>query len=483
LGDFIPEQEIISENESKAEDQSQNDSLSELGDFIPEQEIISENESKAEDQSQNDSLSELGDFIPEQEIISENESKAEDQGQNDSLSELGDFIPEQETISENESENEDQSQNDSLSELGDFIPEQEIISENESTAEDQGQNVIETKNSVSITDETLPETSLSDQNQELTIDQEYDAEVLETPGDEWNEPTIDLSQFSTNNEVWVISSERLGNIHSSSLDSLCYWQLSPENQWELRDINQFVAGDRPDISTIIYIHGNYLTQQNYSVQDATYLKNRFETIQKNIPNAKPFRLVIWKWTSERILARIRKDCQLKASLAEQNGFYLADLLAAWQPQGNVTLIGFSFGSRTIGSALELLAGGTVWGLPYHSVETEKEPGFISIKMILVSAASDYNDFQINGRYANGLTLLNGYLNVFNPTDRALKFYPKLYECQGPVAVGSFPVNLCSLPENLQNTTQSLNTSNRGPEHNFIHSMQCIPSEILQSFVF
>ena len=269
------------------------------------------------------------------------------------------------------------------------------------------------------------------------------------------------SEISLNfdNEVWFLSTECIsGKMDDPDQIATFVYQ---DKKWEESDIDSFLTSNTA-IPTIIFVHG-YQTSNQEAVNDGFYLKYRLEQIQKMMDSPKPFRLVIWKWASERYTPHIRKDARYKSVLAEWNGKYLANLLLKMDSETPVTLIGFSFGSRTVSNTLETIATDPSYN-PDH-------PGF---NLILIAAANDYNDFGSDGKYVHSLSIINRFLNIYNPTDRVLKFYPLISPIgQRAPALGTKPI--ASGP--LSNIV-SINTQTQGKKHNFIHTLRAVPSENL-----
>ena len=282
------------------------------------------------------------------------------------------------------------------------------------------------------------------------------------------------------NECWFVSSDHLNGASSSDPENLYFWKAGG-NLYEPSDFAAFLSSGRSDAVTVIVIHGN-LADQRTALEQGTAVCQRLELIQRQRGIATPFRLIIWKWPSEKTFKGVRPDSQFKASLADANGTRLAALLSRLPAESPVAMIGFSFGARTAGSALELLAGGTVQGtaLPSEQLAASASHRY---RLLLLASAANYGDFGVGGKYALGTRLLSNLWEVYNPTDKALKFYPLLYKGSRATAMGVSPMNGAALPENLRGRAWSVNASYLGPEHDFYQQLSAIGLERLAHLVF
>ena len=283
----------------------------------------------------------------------------------------------------------------------------------------------------------------------------------------------------TGNQIWLIDSATAQS-HSSDPSRLRYWKLESP-RFAASDWDQFLAQNNPKIATIILIHGN-LTDMTTAVQHGMTVKNRLEQIQQSRGIETPFRLVIWKWASTKTFKGIRSDSQYKAQLADFGGLALAGLLSRLGSENNVTLVGFSFGARTAGSALELLAGGAIQGVALPASELADATAS-RYSTVTLAAAANCGDFGHGGKYNLGSGLLTYLLNVYNPTDKALKYYPLLYKGYRTTAMGVAPMNTAALPANLSGHAWSINSSIYGPEHRFNHLFAAVGDATWSKIIF
>ena len=225
-----------------------------------------------------------------------------------------------------------------------------------------------------------------------------------------------------------------------------------------------------------------MTDWNGALRHAQSLKRRIDQMRARQQIETPYRLVIWKWASERQDQRIRSDSQVKAYMADLNGFYLASFLSAVNGTGcDVTMLGFSFGARTIGCALELMAGGTLYG---HALpEEQRYVAGDRYHAILLAGACNYGDFSTKGLYAHGSNLISSMVNVFNPADSALSFYPLLYGPAGPQAIGVAPIDPGTAAPSYKNRLWSINSSGYGAQHSFDNLLYSICDPLLGNMIY
>ncbi len=292
------------------------------------------------------------------------------------------------------------------------------------------------------------------------------------------------------------------------------------NAWIAKSVDDFYATADPNVAEIVYAHG-YQTDMIDATQDALIFKATLENARRIGGEDRAFRLVVWKWNSERDAARIRVDAQMKARVAERSGRALARFLEKLDPNADLALVGFSFGARVVGSALETLAtdsGRSVANAafdetddfafavsgalvaqddaddaeeetaqadvdePYSSEADVEKSGNRKLALILVSAACDLGSFENRGVYGRGASLPTDVLNVYNPTDFALKYYRHVSETRSD-AQGVAPVRYGLFPNAVGKT---LNLNSRpvlGSRHSFVDALGTIPTQTLGELAF
>jgi hypothetical protein len=227
--------------------------------------------------------------------------------------------------------------------------------------------------------------------------------------------------------VWLVSSRSIEASCSQQTGTLEYWQLGGDCQWNASDEKAFLAADSATVPTVFFLHGNRTGSER-----AVALGMHVQTLLKDQADGKPFRMVIWSWPSDRIPGRNRLDAQVKAVRSDREGFYLASLVAKMRSDVPISMIGFSFGARSIGGALQLLAGGEFDGQKLPPLST---PARKPIRAALIAAAMD--DFAFATDLQNGQAggQVERMLVTCNPVDCVLRWYRLMYRGGGPDALG------------------------------------------------
>jgi hypothetical protein len=239
-------------------------------------------------------------------------------------------------------------------------------------------------------------------------------------------------------DIWLISTRKAPWSNPvGGQDRIRCWRLSAEKQWVPSSLDDFLAADDPAVPTCIFIHGNR-ADRNWAIRDGWSLDQK---LKQQAPD-RPLRLVIWSWPADQIRG-LRQDVQVKACRSEVQAYYLACVLARMNREVPLSLVGYSFGARTITGALELLAGGSYSGrsLPEGMAPLKRKP----VRAVLVAAAIDSGDLLPGRRNGLALSLVEQVLVTRNLCDPALKWYRRMYRRRGPEAMGfTGPVGLSCL---------------------------------------
>jgi pimeloyl-ACP methyl ester carboxylesterase len=235
----------------------------------------------------------------------------------------------------------------------------------------------------------------------------------------------------SSNQVWVVDTRPAPSSQPAddALGMLNYRLLGDDGcQWQTADWEAFSASGDEKLPTAIFIHGN---RTGYQSAIKTGLI-AYRLLEREAAG-QPFRFVVWSWPAERVYRRPRPDFQLKASRSDVQGCYLAQMLGQMDPDVPVTLIGHSYGARTITAAAHVLSGGTLagWEMP----EDDEPHELTQLRAVLVAAAMD-NDWLLPGR-RHGLALgrLDSVLLTQNWSDPGLRWYPLMTKPRGPMALG------------------------------------------------
>ena len=162
--------------------------------------------------------------------------------------------------------------------------------------------------------------------------------------DEYQQDVTQEVPGELEDEFWVIEQ----NIGSAS-----FWKRNGD-RWSQETVKSFLAGDDSSRVTIFWAHG-YQTSLQDATQDGFLLKKKLDAARSEFGIQRRYRLVVWRWNSEREYARLRVDAKEKKFFAHQCGVELGKFIGKMSPKSDVSLIGFSFGATLTGSALETLA--------------------------------------------------------------------------------------------------------------------------------
>jgi len=300
------------------------------------------------------------------------------------------------------------------------------------------------------------------------------ARLSKSESPRFNKPYNEQTTEFPTNEFWIVGYNGY---------DYYFWKYE-NNAWRNLSSDEFFSTDDPRRTTIIWAHG-YQTDMSTATQSGTFLNSLIEKGRRNTNQNKPYRLVVWKWNSERNMARIRIDAKNKTALANCSGVSLGKFISRFNSSDNICLIGFSFGAQVVGSALQYLATHTndyLQNIENSTSGVSKSASAGKVSLMLISAACDSSAFYRGGAYGYGATIPSKVLNVFNPYDFALRYYPFVSD----VHSDSFGVHAVSndVFPNTEGRISNFDVSGSvGREHSFTDEIGSIPSETLVDFFF
>ena len=162
---------------------------------------------------------------------------------------------------------------------------------------------------------------------------------------------------------------------------------------------------------------------------------------------------------------------MKGRIADAEGRRLANFIGGMNASNNVSLVGFSFGARVVGSALQCLATSP-------STYMTNRTGRVSL--VLASSACDYGAFDWS--YANGASIPAYVLNIYNPADFALRYYPFVSDT-GSQAQGVYPITGSAFTGAVGSAFNINVSSAVGKEHSFTDEIQAVPCSVLIDALF
>ncbi len=177
--------------------------------------------------------------------------------------------------------------------------------------------------------------------------------------------------------------------------------------------------------TIYYVHGNWMTVEN--------TRERVQTIDRALSRLalRPYRLVVLSWPSERDRG-IVNDIRENGECADIQAHYLNFLIQHTSPNSQISLMGFSFGGRTVTGALHLLGGGSMHGVPSQCNVCDLDRKF---RVTLVAPAVDRNWLTPNGRFGNAASSIEWMVNLYNSRDPVLRRFRFISRVSDPIAAG------------------------------------------------
>ncbi|MGC3971303.1 MAG: hypothetical protein QM775_29365 [Pirellulales bacterium] len=228
--------------------------------------------------------------------------------------------------------------------------------------------------------------------------------------------TTDLAD---RDELWFVSSRR-ARITPDGPVGYDVWRYDGAGHWQTSSVEALLAADHT-IPTCFHVHGNRVSFAQAHCGGWAYYTSFTGCACRD---RGPIRWVVFTWPSDRCCnTGSRKDVQIKAVRAECYGYYLAWLVDQFPADARKSMIGYSFGTRVIGSALHLLGGGQIRGRVLANRHIEDH----EIRAVLIAAAID-NDHFLPGRAMQmAPSQLDRLLVARNVKDPALKWYPLLYE--------------------------------------------------------
>lgn len=234
-----------------------------------------------------------------------------------------------------------------------------------------------------------------------------------------------------NADAWVISTR--------CVPASCPTGIGPESfsyrvaagacsDWEQSDAARFFDSTAVNEPVIVFIHGNR-TDSCEAIQDGWPVYERL----RSESGGRHFRFVIWSWPAERVRGGPRKDALVKAARSDTQSFYLAAWLERLPASTPVTLIGYSFGARVIGGALQLSEGGPLLGRTLPAITEQQDRRLL--RVMLVAAALDCEWLLPGNRNGLAPQAVEKMFITKNCCDHVLRFYPRMRRCDSSSALG------------------------------------------------
>ncbi len=232
-------------------------------------------------------------------------------------------------------------------------------------------------------------------------------------------------------EVWFLSSRglRFPRDTSDCEVPLKVKRYDPAAGWTKTTIAEFRNHEsmEEDAIVLFYFHGNR-KDQSKSFSDGWMAYRRL--VKQTNPD-RPVKFVIFSWPSERQQGPYR-DVKAKAGRVRIDAFYLGWLLSCMDSETPMSFVGHSYGAQIIVGGLHVSMGGRLCG---KTVDTSKMKSVSSVRVVLMSAALHNYWMKSGQKHDHAYLRINQMLNVYNPCDPILKWYPWLDRCNMPQAMG------------------------------------------------
>jgi hypothetical protein len=187
-----------------------------------------------------------------------------------------------------------------------------------------------------------------------------------------------------------------------------------------------VAGADASLSTVIFVHGNRLTNWDAKCEGLAAYRR---IVRQS--DAAPIRFVIYSWPSAQISGPL-KDVRVKATRTRPAGCQLAWFVDQLPAETPITMVGFSFGARIVTGSLHILGGGSLGHMGFAELH---HPNRRPVNAVLIAAGLN-SDWLCAGHYhGQAMTMVSQMVLVNNCEDRAMKYYHFSTTCGRPQALG------------------------------------------------
>src|SRR4051812_459109 len=217
------------------------------------------------------------------------------------------------------------------------------------------------------------------------------------PQEALEQPTRQPFQPRATDQIWLV------NTRGTCVWDNPAWEISryDAGYWKGSDENAFYVSDDKQTVTVVYVHGNRMEPEGAEAKGLAIYRELFAGQEEG-----KVRFVIWSWPSSQIRGPLR-DVRSKAARSDEEAYLLANFLAPIPADRQVGLLGFSYGSRIVGGALHLLAGGNLLG---RTLEAGDRPTF----RVVYWAAAVQNDWLWPGNvHRCALPLGERWLNIYS----------------------------------------------------------------------
>jgi hypothetical protein len=253
------------------------------------------------------------------------------------------------------------------------------------------------------------------------------AEELDSDRTSSSDLAATLAMPCSQHDVWELSTRHLpdrGSCINSNDPGFSIYRYS-DGGWQGEQLD--TALDLGDRLPILYVHGNFMERGN--ARQRVLIINHY--LQRRA--TRPYRLIMLSWPSQREQPLFH-DVFDNAVAAECQALYLAWLLERLGHVPQVSLLGFSFGSRTVTGGLHLVSGGGIRGLRHEPI-LATDALQSSYRVGLVAPALDRNWLTPRGKHGEALGRVEMLVNLYNSRDPILRRFRFLDRVSRPTAAG------------------------------------------------
>lgn len=218
---------------------------------------------------------------------------------------------------------------------------------------------------------------------------------------------------------WIVSTEASPQTFDSTPPVFCprvtrFDDCVGFRRSNLPELSQSII---PGIPVCIVVHGSFMDAPSVYPES----RSSWNWLKNGRPD-RPFQMIYFSWPSdESLTALIGVDVLILGSRASRNGLYLASLIQHLPPECPVSLVGHSYGTRVIASALHLIGGGVVEGYRHPSACAGCSGR--RIRSVLTASAIDHDWLNPGQEFGRALSCTECLLNLKNNKDAVLCLYP------------------------------------------------------------
>jgi hypothetical protein len=279
-----------------------------------------------------------------------------------------------------------------------------------------------------------------------------------------DDPLIYAGPARKQDEVVLISTRALGAPAGSVVPALVVERFNERDAWEPLSVDAFIDDKRPDVTTLIYVHGyDFNDEKAKRVGWAFY----HEFCDRS-PADTRVRFVIWSWPTVAKKFRPVRDFIDKANRSDADAYYLAWFLAQLPSDSRVSVAGSALGCQVVQGALHLVGGGALNDTRLALPADHKWP---QIDAVFIAPAVNNDWLYPGGYHQQAMTGTLRLLLVNNPADAALCRYGQPWKSK-PTALGqSGLTDLDKLGEFAQRIEQYDASEEIGDVHGVEHYLR------------